>query len=410
MFQVQSRNHLFAISNFIAALGGGLILGKGMDAIQINYLENGSILAFFVGTILGLIFIQFIPKKISGAVAQWFALNCAVTSCMLLFLFQHDAHAEKLTGLIGIIFFVFLSIRFSFWFYSRVMRVAQVANQQQSIAWIEFGYYLGMVLGLIFWKLLDLNLTLSTALIIDISFQCLAGILDLLSYRAARTKLSVTSSGEIVQSSSGGSLSWCWRLLAAGVFLTMAIQVIIFNLSHLVAESFGVYVLAVFYLGVAMAALLNNRYQISIHWFEKNNFAYIAMKNGQIKLPLFPLMLSTGGLLLLMIELINKNLSTLPILLYALVFIAALVYEMVLLAILEHIAHEEKQLTQNNFIMKTYGFMGVGAASLLMILGLCPNQWVAMLWAMTVCLLLALILIARRSFAPPSLALEKEIL
>ena len=67
--------YLFSISNLIAAFGGGLILGKGVDVIQQPYLHGGSVLAFFIGTVLGLLFIQFIPKNLSKILAPLFSIR-----------------------------------------------------------------------------------------------------------------------------------------------------------------------------------------------------------------------------------------------------------------------------------------------------------------------------------------------
>ena len=48
-----SRYYIFAVSNFLAALGGGLLLGKASNVIvSPSYLHGGSLLAFFIGTIL----------------------------------------------------------------------------------------------------------------------------------------------------------------------------------------------------------------------------------------------------------------------------------------------------------------------------------------------------------------------
>ena len=56
--------YFFSLSNLIAAFGGGLILGKGVGIINLPYLQGGSILAFFIGTIFGLLFLQFIPERL----------------------------------------------------------------------------------------------------------------------------------------------------------------------------------------------------------------------------------------------------------------------------------------------------------------------------------------------------------
>ena len=68
--------YLPAFSNLMAAFGGGIILGKGVGIIDSPYFHNGSILAFFIGTVLGLVFLQSIPKQISKFAAPFFAISC----------------------------------------------------------------------------------------------------------------------------------------------------------------------------------------------------------------------------------------------------------------------------------------------------------------------------------------------
>jgi hypothetical protein len=51
------RYYFFSFSNFIAALGGGMILGKGVGIIDQPFLQGGSILAFFCGNYAGTFFL-----------------------------------------------------------------------------------------------------------------------------------------------------------------------------------------------------------------------------------------------------------------------------------------------------------------------------------------------------------------
>lgn len=175
---ISFHHYLSSISNFIAAFGGGLILGKGIGIIDYPYLQGGSVLAFFLGTILGLVFLQCIPEKLSTLLANSFSICGGITSFILFYIYQNYSYSIKLTGNPALIFFLFLSIRFSFWFYSRVMRASKSSACQQSIAWVEFGYYLGMVLGLVIWKLFNINIGLSSALIL---YPSLLKVLEIFS-------------------------------------------------------------------------------------------------------------------------------------------------------------------------------------------------------------------------------------
>ena len=170
-----SQYYLFAFSNFIAACGGGMILGKGIKIIATPLLQGGSLLAFFVGTVLGLIFLQSIPEKYSKLFSRWFSIGGGFTSLILLYIFTNYAQNAKLSGVAGLLFFLLLSIRFGFWFYSRVSRAAVVAGLQQRIAWVELGYFSGMIFGLIMWKFIGIDITITTAFLIDDHLQLCAG-------------------------------------------------------------------------------------------------------------------------------------------------------------------------------------------------------------------------------------------
>jgi len=74
MFNEKISFRLFALSNLMAAFGGGMILGKGVKIIDTPYLQSGSLLAFFIGTVLGLVFLQSIPKKFSKFMGRLFSI------------------------------------------------------------------------------------------------------------------------------------------------------------------------------------------------------------------------------------------------------------------------------------------------------------------------------------------------
>ena len=230
-----------------------------------------------------------------------FSISCGITSIILFYLYQYNANAGQLVGVPALLFFILLSIRFGFWFYSRVMRASRASAHQRSVAWIEFGYYLGMVLGLTIWKLLGIHLELGMALIIDAFFQFLAGILDfkgmiLERHPVEQSKQNAPSIAPL-QSTQCQS-AWCWKLTGAVVFTTMGIQVVIFNTTHYVTEELSSYILATFYLGVAIAAFVCNKYKIYITWNSKNNLAMIVPHNTKktVVFPLlFPMIISPLG-------------------------------------------------------------------------------------------------------------------
>src|SRR5262245_16530583 len=143
------RYYFYALANFLAAFGGGVILGKGISVLNGTMFEGGSILAFFVGTVLGLVFLQLIPKRCSVRLARWFSVGGALASLALLGVYLNFAVDGRLGGRVASCFFALLSLRFGLWFYSRVMRAGAAAGRDQKIAWVELGYYLGTSMGLV---------------------------------------------------------------------------------------------------------------------------------------------------------------------------------------------------------------------------------------------------------------------
>lgn len=402
------RYYLFSISNLIAAFGGGLILGKGAGVIDVPYLHGGSILAFFIGTILGLVFLQFIPERLSKLLAKSFSISCGMTSFILFYIYQHYSYSGKLTGTVALIFFLLLSIRFSFWFYSRVMRASKASSHQQSIAWVEFGYYLGMVLGLIIWKLLGINVGLGTALVIDTICQLIAGILDLRNFKlekASFDKLKQETQVIPEPQSTQYSSKWSWNLASAVVFLTIGVQVVIFNTAHNVAETFGSYILATFYFGVATAAFMCNKYKVYIYWNHENNLAAISTNNTKKPMKFNFLFLTFITVLSVTIvisqifsnKLIADNMSFNCIFVCAFVFVAAFLYEVLSLSLLDRIGHEDSKLKGSNMIMRTYGLMGLGAAIGFWTLGLIDDHLTSSFIILVVCLSFSTLTVLKRN-------------
>ncbi|MDP1603659.1 MAG: hypothetical protein Q8M03_10390 [Legionella sp.] len=411
--KISSRYYLFSLSNLIAAFGGGMILGKGVGIIDLPWLQNGSVLAFFIGTILGLCFLQSIPEKLSTKIAKFFSFCGGITSLILFYIYQNYSTDSKINGSLALIFFALLSIRFGFWFYSRVMRASQASGQQQSIAWVELGYYAGMVLGLIIWKLLGINVGLGTALVMDACFQFIAGILDYCGNAMPengvaheKQQIQINSELELIQCNP----QWCWRLAGAVIFTTIGIQVVIFNSSHYVSETFSAHIIGTFYFGVAAAAFICNKYKIYITWKDNNNIASIQGYYTKMKIGLLSLTLASLMAVIMAIYLINLNNPSVfindtynKVLICLFVFVAAFSYEIISLTILDRLGYEEKRIGRSGMIMQTYGLMGLGAAVSLWMLGLMENHYTSsIITILTLSLTMIIILKRKRDVLHPS--------
>lgn len=404
---VSFRYYLFSISNLLAAFGGGLILGKGAGIIHYPYLQGGSILAFFIGTILGLVFLQFIPKKSSNFISQFFSISCGITSLILFYIYQNHSLNGNINGISALVFFLLLSVRFGFWFYSRVMRASIATSHQQSIAWVEFGYYIGIVLGLVIWKLFDIPIGLGTALIIDAIFQFMAGILDLINVRIGNSSLEkskeetpLITDHSFVQYSH----EWCWKLSRTVVLLTIGVQVVIFNTAHFIADSFGSYILATFYLGVAAGAYTCNKFKIYMTWIGENNLATIATNTGkkiQFNVLFLTFMLALAVSIVLPTINLNHSITSSVFIngfvVCVFVFISAFIYEVISVSLLDRIGYEEIKLDRSGMIMRTYGLMGLGAAIGFWILGIMGEHLISSIATLFICLSLATMTVLKRN-------------
>jgi hypothetical protein len=392
---IASKYYLSSFANLIASFGGGVVLGKGVGVIGIPYLENSSVLAFFIGTTFGLLFLQFVPKSFAKILSQAFSISSGISSLILCGIFQSFSVDNKIFDIAGLVFFVLLSLRFGFWFYARVIRADNSAGQEQSIAWVELGYYSGMILGLIIWKFLDIALDLSTALMIDAIAQFLAGSLDFIG-----TKFIISSSPKTENISDNKSKlhtqacqNWIWRLSLAVVFLTIAVQVVIFNLSHNVNTESGSIILAIFYFGVAVAAFIANRQKLLISW---SNVKAQIIFGTQKKIAFIYCMLIAFAATSLPVLIIGLHCALRSLIIYISIFIAALMYELTLLTLLDRIGLEENILQISGMIIKTYGLMGLGAAITLSILSISTNLVISSTLILVIFIIAATVLVWRR--------------
>lgn len=349
----------YAFSNFLAAFGGGLILAKGMNVIGIPYLNHASILAFLIGTVLGLIFLQSIPSHFSIHFSKWFSVCGSACSFILLGIFIKFNIHEKLFSFSGIFFFILLSLRFSFWFYSRVLRAAKVAEKQQSLAWVEFGYYSGIILGLILWTFIGTNYSLVPALIIDGFLQLSAAIIDT---KSAKKVLSARSEKILLENNLETERAWGTRLILSVVLLTVGVQVIIFNQTENLTQIDSAYILATFYLGAAIAAFVFKKYKFEIFW-EKIIFYYPILSwqtKGAIK--------QVNAFLFFLLCVLSVFMMLLNIYIYLFVFAAAFFYEILALGLFDRMGQEDKN-KQSKMVIRSYGLMGINSAITFWILG-----------------------------------------
>jgi len=388
--------YLFSLANFLSAFGGGMILGKGAGVINIHSLQNGSIMAFFIGAALGLAFIQKTPNKLYGTLTGCFSMCCAFTSLILFYIFEAYSVNNKISTTPGLFFFILLSIRFGFWFYARALRASNTAGQQQRIAWVELGYYLGMIFGLIIWKFLNINFGIATALLIDAALQFSAGCLDLNARKTSHNfQHNNVNTAQIYHEQKYESI-WKWKLIIAVVLLTIGSQVVIFSLTD-ESNSFSAYILASFYFGASIAAFFCKKFKVQLTWNpvtnQKIGYATIKVDINGIKKEISAIVLGIISICFVMMSVIlTKN-----TLLLIFVFLAAFFYEIFALGILDRIGIEEKMFQHQGIVIRAYGMMSICAALSLCLLSFANNSLYSLLLATGICIFSTGFILRRRN-------------
>jgi len=387
--------YAFSFSNFLAAVGGGMILGKGVKTIQVPFLQGSSLLAFFAGTLFGLILLELTPKKFSTLFSRWFSISGGMTSLVLLCIFLSYQVDKKLYSSSAVIFFILLSARFGFWFFSRVLRASTAAGKQR-IAWVEFGYYAGVIVGLVLWLFLGIDIGMASALLVDAFLQFIAGFLDLFAYRMPKT-ITNNQKSENIHSNKKYDKIWGWRLAVSVMLLTIAVQVIIFNLAHQLPEQFSPFMLAIFYLGSAIAAIFCKHFNIRLEWSKLGYATIFLGKFQNRKMNFFLLNLLSASTIALTIFGVYHLFQIEKFLLLVLVFISTFIYGIIELAILDRIGLEEIHSSNRSMVFRTYGLMSIAAVISLWLLQMVQDTMTYVLFTLVSCFLFVFLSVWKRN-------------
>jgi hypothetical protein len=358
-----------------------------------------------VGTTLGLFFLQIIPKKISHTIARSFSILAGITALILLYIFKVYSINTKIYDTPAVIFFVLLSIRFGFWFYSRVLRASLAAGQQQKIAWVELGYYAGMIGGLIAWTFLGIEIGVASALLIDACLQFSAGIIDLF----VGNSILAFSKPKLNQPVISSNSSLSRYLIGSIIFLTIGIQAVIFSLAHLVSVYFTPFILAFYYLGASIAAIFCKKFQIYLEWNTNERFSFAKIfSSSKINsrgtsfiiygvLSSVCVAIAILGIIYWQWGIESSILKIEEIVLLVLIFTAAFFYEILALAILDRIGLEEHSSNNQNMLMHAYGFMGISAAISLWLLSILKHSTISLFFTLLSCVMFSVILTRRKA-------------
>lgn len=428
--------YFLVLSNLIASLGGGTILGKGMSIISLPLVRGGALQAILIGSALGFIFVNIVKSikvKAMPALLRSFSLFCAITSLVLFFIFhKYSVHEKLLIISVEWAFFAILCLHFMFWYYARAWRVQEVVSKGQNMALIDFGYYVGFIIGSILYVFPSeifkiVNIGMGIVLLIDVLLQIFSWIFDLVAHKDP-TKNLISKVGQCVpigvdfkRSFFGISTLWGWKLSISTAILVIAVQSTFFNLTHYFNDRFSPFIVAFFYVGAALAAWFSNKYSIVLEWkkkcdIDKMSYAVFNIKiNGNQKAISLRRVCSILALSVISsvyitnhgIEIGMNNLNVLfKILFLSLSMLSGFAIEFIVISIINRLGIEEIQ-TQK-VIAFTYGIMVVGLAIGFFVIGLFNNLMFVSISVVGICLLLIMMILNKRSQIISSAAIENK--
>lgn len=186
-------------------------------------LQGDSLLAFLLGTILGLVFLSLISKTWTPKLPGPLSLVAACIACVLFWLLHINGDRNELNGVVAWSFFFLLSFRFCAWFLARVLRSDISSGHGQKISWVELSYLSGIVLGLAVWQRSGMSASISQALLIDAALQCVAAGFDFYFLRRYLPYLPEAALITSAKSESKIRFNFIWYtyLAAAVVFMTV---------------------------------------------------------------------------------------------------------------------------------------------------------------------------------------------
>lgn len=396
-----NRSYFLVPANFLAAIGGGIIISAGIN--------EGTILAFFIGAVMGFSLSRFLPKHWVKVIAPWLSLTVGVISLLLLASFEIYDVKEPLTGIARVIFICVLSLRFGLSFFSRAWRSQIVGSEPQGVALIELGYYTGMGVGLLVWGIRGLF----TALLVDAALQTIAGLIDLGSMRKRRP---LQTKEQEENPASGATdeetvdkipfdYQLYRRIALAIVCLTVGFQAVSFSLSGWDLGPGKTRILACFYVGVALAALVCRVFKISLTWqtFDRKLAGNATISPGTTK-PLLDIsfgmitLIAALSMIAVLLGIRVWEKATLIVLIF--ISISAFVYQILVISLLDQISRAEKLADSDSMLLRTYLIVAVVTIISIEILSRFPSHNYTCMMLTLVCSVIAFSAVRKREIVP----------
>lgn len=249
------------LANFLASFGGGRVISAGKGVTGITFVGSGSILAFLVGSSLGLGLILAVRHARPGRALVGLSAGALLCSLLLrsIVAIYSPSPDRQMTGEIAWLFFFLLCMRCAFWFAGRSLRTNLAVNASRSwLGLAEGTYFVGFIGGLLAGHVFS-SWQVSQSLALDIGLLMTVLACDFVHW--GKPLLTIASTKE----SSGGrsalhlvSVSF-WALTLCLALVGVAHQAVFFHVADRLARlglpKTADAVMAAFYAGVASAAL-----------------------------------------------------------------------------------------------------------------------------------------------------------
>jgi hypothetical protein len=320
----------FAIANFLAAFGGGLVLSMGLKSVTIyGASHNETILALLLGSCLSLLVSKFLPGAWKTSASRYFAWSAALVAATLLVSLP-DGHQGAGPGLQAFLF-ALLCAHFSLIFLTRSLRLNAFAGDQMKMAFIDLAYYVGLILGLL------TDFGAMQLLSVDIGSQALAGFIDGVAFSRLGSPTSTRDALPLL-----GASRWFARLCTTLTALTVGTQISLFSWVHQLRTATpprigpdretALYV--AMYAGAALAAITCASLRAALFWPEPTRFrTWIGtVKIGRV-LPFWLMPLISFALLALVVT----SRASGGLVALAVVVVSMMTYEASFLAVADHL-------------------------------------------------------------------------
>jgi len=347
----------FAIANFLSALGGGALLSQLMGLLKdVPMLKGDSLLAYLLGTTVGLIVMKSVKQNQLLNYFTKFSLASAIASIFLAILLKTNFYLVTTNTYFAFFFFGVLVIRFTFWFLARIIRMDIVAGDVKQLAWTEFAYSAGIILGLLIWPSW---LNVFQILMIDIAAQTLAAVLDIIFVKTSEN--SATASEEAANQKMPKHIF----IMFAGfiVCITIATQIVEFGFAALSPDlfnngkKFGTYIVAVGYIGAAVGAWILAKLTPMYHT-EKLYLGVGIVSISKYQIPLIFLCAISFLFLMTAFWVPFANVQSAQFISLSLLLLATLFYELVVLVLLNKLGEIAKKHNDVGSVGSIYAYMG----------------------------------------------------